>query len=240
MAKNLPILMGLVGIWRRNVMNCSSVCIAPYDQRLRRFPAYLQQLTMESNGKSVMATGEPVDHATCPVVWGEPGTNAQHSFFQLLHQGADVVPVDFLFAATPTKADEGHHHVLLANVLAQSQALAFGLTEDQVRTQMADQGVAENEINRLAPHRTFAGDRPSTTLLYKQLDPATLGRLIALYEHKTFVEAAVWGINPFDQWGVELGKTLATRLGPSINGDNDANLDTSTAGLLNHVKNLRP
>jgi len=236
--QNLPILMGLISIWRRNILGCSSVCVAPYDQRLRRFPAYLQQLTMESNGKRVTADGQPAHHATCPVVWGEPGTNAQHSFFQLLHQGTDIIPVDFLIAAQPTNADEGHHHILLANALAQSQALAFGLTEQEARAQMAGAGVSSEDIDHLAAHRTFPGDRPSTTLLYKQLDPETLGRLIALYEHKTFVEAAVWGINPFDQWGVELGKALATKLLPVLAEGSGESLDASTAGLLAHRKHL--
>ena len=239
LADNIPMLMGLIGVWRRNLMGATSVAVIPYDERLARFPAYLQQLTMESNGKRVRRDGLPVEHATCPVVWGEPGTNAQHSFFQLLHQGTDVIPVDFLLAAEPHEALSDHHAKLTANCLAQSKALAFGKTIDEVRTEMAASGVAEDEIGKLAPHRTFPGDRPSTTLVYRKLDPATLGHLIALYEHKTFVEAAIWDINAFDQWGVELGKALAKSLLPMVEGKSSEGEDASTAGLLKTLKDLR-
>ena len=231
---NLPVLMGLIAVWRRNVMGWPTVALVPYDHRLRLFPAYVQQLSMESNGKRVQVDGRPVVHATGPVVWGEPGTNAQHSFFQLIHQGTDVVPVDFIAAARPRDADRHAHDLLLANCLAQSQSLAFGRTEEEVRSEMAAKGADAGEIDRLGPHRTFPGDRPSTTLLHGELTPHALGRLIALYEHKTFVEGAIWNINSFDQWGVELGKSLAQRLIPMVEGDPGATgeVDSSTAGLL--------
>jgi glucose-6-phosphate isomerase len=236
---NLPVLMGLVSVWRRNGMGWPTVALIPYDQRLERFPAYVQQLAMESNGKRVRRDGRPVAHATAPVVWGEPGTNAQHSFFQLIHQGTDVVPVDFVLAAGPRSADRHHHDILVANCLAQSQALAFGMTEDEVRSQMAEAGVDEAEIDRLAPHRTFPGDRPSTTIVHRRLDPYALGRLVALYEHKTFVEGTIWGVNSFDQWGVELGKTLAKRLIPVVEGgEAPESLDSSTAGLIQRLRAL--
>ncbi|HEY5791331.1 MAG TPA: glucose-6-phosphate isomerase [Gammaproteobacteria bacterium] len=237
--RNLPVLMGLAGVWRRNAMGCSSVAVVPYDQRLARLPAYLQQLTMESNGKRVTRDGRPLARASCPVVWGEPGSNAQHSFFQLLHQGSDVIPVDFLLAAEPTAADPAHHALLVANCLAQSQALALGLDEAAVRANLARTGLDPAEIDRLAPQRTFPGDRPSTTLLYRRLDPASLGRLLALYEHKTFVEAALWQVNAFDQWGVELGKALAGALAPLVAGGDASGADPATAGLLAHLRRLR-
>jgi glucose-6-phosphate isomerase len=220
-------------------MGWPTVALIPYDQRLERFPAYVQQLAMESNGKRVTRDGQPVSHATAPVVWGEPGTNAQHSFFQLMHQGTDVVPVDFVLAAGPRSADRHQHDILVANCLAQSQALAFGMTEEEVRSQMAEAGVDEAEIDRLAPHRTFPGDRPSTTIVYRRLDPYALGRLVALYEHRTFVEGTIWGVNSFDQWGVELGKTLAKRLIPVVEGGAvPESLDSSTAGLIQRLRAL--
>jgi len=241
MKRNLPILLGLIGTWRRNVLGCSTVGLIPYDQRLERFPAYVQQLDMESNGKRVTRNGAPVGQATGPVIWGEPGTNAQHSFFQLIHQGTDVVPVDFIAAAEPRDADPHHHHLLLANCLAQSQALAFGKPEATVREEMAAAGTPADEIDRLAPHRTFPGDRPSTTILFRRLDPFSLGRLIALFEHKVFVQGAIWDVNSFDQWGVELGKVLAKRLIPMVEGSEQsaADLDGSTAGLIARIKELR-
>jgi glucose-6-phosphate isomerase len=239
--RNLPVLLALIGIWRRNAMGWPGLCVAPYDQRLARFPAYLQQLDMESNGKRVQADGTPVAQATAPVVWGEPGTNGQHSFFQLLHQGTDVVPVDFILAAEPHRETGDHHAKLAANALAQAAALAFGKTEDAVRAELAAKGVAAAEIDRLAPHRSFPGDRPSTTILFHRLDPASLGRLIALYEHKVFVQGAIWGVNSFDQWGVELGKDLAAQLLPAVTGDQGAAAaaDASTAGLIAHFQQLR-
>ncbi len=236
--RNLPVLMGLVAVWRRNAMGWPTVALIPYDRRLARFPAYVQQLAMESNGKRVTLEGQPVPHATAPVVWGEPGTNAQHSFFQLLHQGTDIVPVDFILAAEPRAADRHHHDLLAANCVAQSKALAFGKTEAQVRDEMARKGAEPLEVDRLAPHRTFPGDRSSTTVLHRRLDPYALGRLIALYEHKTFVEGVIWGIDSFDQWGVELGKSLADELIPIIESGAPDGQDGSTAGLVRRLRDF--
>ena len=235
---NLPVLMGLVSVWRRNVMGWPSVALIPYDQRLERFPAYVQQLAMESNGKGVTRDGSPVARSTAPVVWGEPGTNAQHSFFQLLHQGTDVVPVEFIVAAEARKGtDAGHHRLLVASCLAQGQALAFGRTPEEARRELDAAGVAGLDAERLVPHRTFPGDRPTTTIVHRRLDARALGRLVALYEHRVFVEAVVWGVNPFDQWGVELGKTLADRLRPALDGGPlPAGTDSSTAGLLARLR----
>ena len=223
LGENLPVLMALAGIWHRNICGYASRAVIPYDQRLARFPAYLQQLDMESNGKSVRKDGSPVAGETGPIVWGEPGTNSQHAFFQLLHQGTDVIPVEFLLAAEAHEADmPAHHPLLVANCLAQSQALMLG------RSLEAAGG---------NPHRVFAGDRPSITILYNKLTPFALGRLIALYEHRVFVEAAIWGINAFDQWGVELGKELATKLEkPVTTGEGLAALDGSTAGLIRALR----
>ncbi|ULO23815.1 glucose-6-phosphate isomerase [Methylocystis sp. SB2] len=232
--QNIPVLMGLLGVWHRNVMECAAHAVIPYDQRLARFPAYLQQLDMESNGKSVTREGAPVDYETGPVIFGEPGTNGQHAFFQLLHQGTDVVPIDFLVAAEPTAADEHHHELLFANCLAQAEAFMRGRTLQEAKAQLRGQGLSEEEVERLAPHKTFPGDRPSSVLLYRHLDPRTLGRLVALYEHKVFVQSVIWDINPFDQWGVELGKELANRLAPIIENKDESTqgLDGSTAGLI--------
>ncbi len=239
--KNIPALMGLLGVWNRDVLGCAAQAVIPYDQRLARFPAYLQQLQMESEGKSVRRDGAPVDRATGAVIWGEPGTNGQHAFFQLLHQGTEIVPIDFLVAATPNHADGRHHDLLLANCLAQGEALMRGRTRAEAEAITANQGASAEEAARLAPHKTFPGGRPSSTLMYAQLTPRALGRLIALYEHKVFVEAAIWDINPFDQWGVELGKELASRLAPIV-ADQSADLsvlDPSTAGLIAHMRTLR-
>jgi glucose-6-phosphate isomerase len=235
--KNLPMLMGLLGVWHRNACGAPSRAVIPYDQRLARFPAYLQQLDMESNGKRVTLDGKAVKQATGPVVWGEPGTNGQHAFFQLLHQGTDVIPVEFLIAAEPHEVGiKVHHDLLVANCLAQSQALMKGRTLKEAEAQLLAAGKSKEEAKRLAPHRVFEGNRPSLTLAYRRLDPATLGRLIALYEHRVFVEAAIWGINAYDQWGVELGKELATGLQPVVEGKSGLDgLDASTAGLVRHL-----
>ncbi len=237
---NLPVLLALVGVWRRNAMGWPTVALIPYDQRLERFPAYVQQLDMESNGKRVTRDGKPVASATGPVIWGEPGTNAQHSFFQLIHQGTDVIPVDFIAAASPREQLGDHHALLLANCFAQSQALAFGKTEAEVREEMAASGKPAEEIDMLAPHRTFPGDRPSTTIMHRRLDAFSLGRLIALYEHKVFVQGAIWNVNSFDQWGVELGKQLAMRLISVIKGEKPSEgLDSSTRGLIGLAATLK-
>ena len=239
--ENLPVLLGLIGIWHRSVCDYPARAVIPYDQRLARLPAYLQQLDMESNGKSVDLHGQPVVRPTGPLVWGEPGTNAQHAFFQLLHQGTDVIPVEFLIAATSHEPHmQAHHALLLANVLAQSEALMRGRTQQQAFAQLLKAGVSETEATKLAPFKQFAGNRPSVTIAYRKLDPYTLGRLIALYEHRVFVEAAIWGINAFDQWGVELGKELATSLQPFVEGREALNaLAPSTSGLLAYLQNLR-
>ena len=240
--QNLPMLMGLLGVWHRNVCGYPSRAIIPYDQRLSRFPAYLQQLDMESNGKRVAKDGKPVKGDTGPIVWGEPGTNGQHAFFQLLHQGTGIIPVEFLIAAEPHEnAGMAEHHALLvANCLAQSQALMKGRTLKEAEAQLLSMGKSKAEAKALAPHRVFTGNRPSVTLAYRKLDPFTLGRLIALYEHRVFVEAAIWNINAFDQWGVELGKELATGLQPVVEGKKGTDgLDSSTAGLINFLKTGR-
>ncbi len=238
--ENLPMLMGLIGVWHRNICKYPARAIIPYDQRLSRFPAYLQQLDMESNGKRVTKSGVASKLATGPLVWGEPGTNGQHAFFQLLHQGTDVIPVEFLIAAVPHEKGMAEHHALLmANCLAQSQALMKGRTLAEATAQLIAMGKSKTEAKRLASHRVFTGNRPSLTLVYKKLDPYTLGRLIALYEHRVFVEAAVWDINAFDQWGVELGKELATGLQPVMEGKTSTvGLESSTAGLVAYLKKL--
>ena len=237
---NIPVLMGLLGVWYRNVWGCQAQAVIPYDQRLGRFPAYLQQLDMESNGKSVTRGGEAVALGTAPVIWGEPGTNGQHAFFQMLHQGTDVIPVDFLVAAQPTHADPHHHALLVANCLAQSEALMRGRSRAEAEAGLLAQGMDAAGAAALAPHKRFPGDRPSSTFLYRALTPRQLGRLIALYEHKVFVQSVIWDINPFDQWGVELGKELCNRLAPIV-GDRNASLeglDGSTAGLIGWRRGL--
>lgn len=240
-AENLPVMLGLVGWFHRVACRHPSRAIIPYDQRLARLPAYLQQLDMESNGKGVTLEGEPAATVTGPVVWGEPGTNGQHAFFQLLHQGTDTVPVEFMVAATGHEPGLKHQHdLLLANCLAQSEALMRGRTLEEARAQMLGKGMAASEVEAIAPHRVFEGNRPSLTILYAKLDPFTLGRLIALYEHRVFVEAQLFGINAFDQWGVELGKELATGLLPVVEGKESAGgHDSSTAGLVAAIQRLR-
>ena len=238
--ENIPVLMGLVGYWHRVVCGYPARAVIPYDQRLSRFPAYLQQLDMESNGKHVTLEGATAATPTGPLVWGEPGTNGQHAFFQLLHQGTDVIPIEFLAAAVGHEPDLKHHHdLLLSNVLAQSAALMKGRTLDEAKKQMLAKGMKADDVEEIAPHRVFTGNRPSVTILYKSLDPSTLGRLIALYEHRVFVEGTMFDINSFDQWGVELGKELATELLPVVEGKEDAAAhDASTAGLVQHIKRL--
>jgi len=238
--KNIPVLLALIGIWHRNVMGYAAHAVLPYDQRLGRFPAYLQQLDMESNGKRVHLDGSPVEGSTGPLVWGEPGTNGQHAFYQLIHQGTDVIPADFLIAAEPHEQGMGEHHaILVANCLAQTEALMNGRTLEQAREILKAQGLTDKKIDLLAPHKVFPGNRPTTTIAYKKLDPHMLGRLVALYEHKVFVQGVIWGINSFDQWGVELGKELASRLLPVVKGGNADALDASTKGLVAHLKGLR-
>lgn len=236
--KNIPVVMALLGVWHRNIWGFATQAVLPYDDRLARFAAYLQQLEMESNGKGVAIDGGPLAMQTGPVIWGEPGTNGQHAFYQLIHQGTEIIPCDFLLAAQ-THDDAGfpsaddHHIMLAANCLAQSQALMQGKTLDEVRAELAGSGMDEAAIERLAPHKVFPGNRPSSTLLYRKLDAHTLGMLIALYEHKVFVQGVIWDINSFDQWGVELGKVLAREIEPVLRAKTGAPAvgDASTAGL---------
>jgi len=235
--QNLPTLLALVGFWNRQFLDCASVSIAPYHQDLNRFPAYLQQLDMESNGKRVTRDGQPVDTPTCPAIWGECGTNGQHAYFQLLHQGTDVTPMDFIAALRPAHEMDNHHTALLANCFAQSEAFMKGKTADEVRADLQAQGLAADEVERLTPHKTFPGNRPSNTILMERLTPSTLGALIALYEHKTFVQGVLWDVNSFDQWGVELGKVLAKKIEAELAGEPaPAQHDSSTNGLIARAK----
>jgi glucose-6-phosphate isomerase len=231
-ARNLPLLLGLIDVWYRNFHGFTSRSVAPYHQGLKRLPAYLQQLEMESNGKRVDLAGAPLPYATSPVVWGEPGTNGQHAYFQMLHQGSDVIPVEFILVKHPTHALADLHTKLLANGLAQSQALMLGKTTEQARAEHAPTAAADIDPGTLARHRTFPGNRPSTTLLLDRLTPRALGALIAMYEHRVFTSGALWGINSFDQWGVELGKALCSDLLPRLASGDTAGLDASTAGLI--------
>ncbi len=235
--ENMPVLLALTGIWHRQVCGYGTRAVLPYDQRLSRLPAYLQQLEMESNGKCVAMDGSALDVPAGPVVWGEPGTNGQHAFYQLIHQGTDVVPCDFMVAAQGHEPDLAHHHhLLVANCLAQSEALLRGRPLAEARARMAEKGLTGNELVRQARHRVFPGNRPSTTLIYPQLTPFVLGQIIALYEHRVFVEGTILGLNSYDQWGVELGKELATALGPVVEGSEEAgNRDGSTAALVAYL-----
>jgi glucose-6-phosphate isomerase len=233
LAANMPVLLALIGFWNRQFLGCGSVSIAPYHQDLSRFPAYLQQLEMESNGKRVTRDGAAVDYATCPAVWGECGTNGQHAYFQMLHQGTDVTPIDFIAALRPGHELQRHHAALLANCFAQSEAFMRGKTIDEVRLDLRAQGLPDAEIERLAPHKTFMGNRPSNTILMEYLTPHSLGALVALYEHKTFVQGVLWDVNSFDQWGVELGKALAKSIEAELTGAPQPALhDSSTNGLI--------
>ncbi len=231
--RNLPVLMALLGVWYNNFFGAHTVAVLPYEQYLKRFPAYLQQLTMESNGKHVTLAGATVNYATGPVYWGEPGTNGQHSFYQLIHQGTSIIPCDF-FAFSQTLNPLGHHHdILIANVFAQAEALAFGKTAEQVK--------AEGTADWLVPHRVFEGNRPSNVILIDRLTPAVLGKLVALYEHSVFTQGTIWEINSFDQWGVELGKALAQRIVPELESQSDPDLhhDSSTNNLIRRYRSSR-
>ena len=230
---NLPVLMGLLGLWYNDFFGAQTVAVLPYDQYLKRFPAYLQQLTMESNGKHVTLDGKPVAHDTGPIYWGEPGTNGQHSFYQLIHQGTRLIPCDFIAFATTLNPLDRHHDMLLANVFAQTEALAFGKTPEQVK--------AEDTPDWLVPHRVFEGNRPSNTILAERLTPATLGKLVALYEHAVFTQGVIWNIDSFDQWGVELGKVLAQRIIPELESKTEPmlNHDSSTNTLIRRYRKLK-
>ena len=239
--KNLPMLLGLIGYYHRNVLGYPSRAILPYDQRLSRFPAYLQQLDMESNGKGVTIDGTPVEGQSGPVVWGEPGTNGQHAFYQLIHQGTSIIPAEFMIAANGFEPKLRHQHeLLIANCLAQSEALMKGRTLAEAKAQLTSKGMDDRKADFIAPHRVFEGNRPSITFVYDQLTPFALGRLIALYEHRVFVEGVLFRINSFDQWGVELGKELATGLLPVVEGkESAAGHDSSTQGLVATLSGLR-
>ncbi len=231
--RNLPVLMGLLAIWYADFFNTATIAVLPYDQYLKRFPAYLQQLTMESNGKSVTLDGTLVDYPTGPIYWGEPGTNGQHSFYQLIHQGTALIPCDFIGFCQSLNPLGNHHELLMANMFAQAEALAFGKTEDEVR--------AEGVADWLVPHRSFPGNRPSTTILAERLTPEMLGKLVALYEHSVFTQGVIWNIDSFDQWGVELGKVLANRIAPELQSSEEPTLqhDSSTNALIRRYRRLR-
>ncbi|HEY8099889.1 MAG TPA: glucose-6-phosphate isomerase [Burkholderiaceae bacterium] len=233
LSSNMPVVLALVGLWNRNFVGCSSLSIAPYQQDLQLLPAFLQQLEMESNGKHITADGSTTEVATCPLIWGDVGTNGQHAYFQLLHQGTDITPVDFIAALKPNHTLQEHHAALLANCFAQSEAFMRGKSADEVRAEMVAQGVSADTVERLVPHRTFEGNCPSNTILMNVLNPATIGALIALYEHKVFAQGVIWGVNSFDQWGVELGKVLAKNIQSELsNVPNPQRHDSSTNGLI--------
>ena len=231
--RNLPVLMGLLAIWYNDFFGAQTVAVLPYEQYLKRFPAYLQQLTMESNGKHVTLDGTEVAYQTSPIYWGEPGTNGQHSFYQLIHQGTRLIPCDFIAFAQTLNPLGRHHDMLMANVFAQTEALAFGKTPEQVK--------AEGTPDWLVPHRVFEGNRPSNTILAERLTPETLGKLVALYEHSVFTQGAIWNIDSFDQWGVELGKVLAQRIIPELESKVEPNLahDSSTNNLIRRYRRLK-
>lgn len=239
--KNIPVILGLLGIWYNNFFNAQTHAILPYDQYLHRFPAYFQQGDMESNGKSVTRDGERIDdYSTGPVIWGEPGTNGQHAFYQLIHQGTKLVPADFLVPVESQNPIGEHHRILLSNFFAQTKALMKGKTEQEARAELEADGLQGEALEKLLPHKVFTGNRPTNSIMFQKLTPRTLGRLIAMYEHKIFVQGIVWNINSFDQWGVELGKQLARAILPRLH-DADAvtNHDASTNGLINYYKTKR-
>jgi len=236
--QNLPAILGLLGIWYSDFFGAQTQAILPYDQYLARFPAYFQQGDMESNGKSVDREGHPInDYSTGPIVWGEPGTNGQHAFYQLIHQGTRIIPCDFLAPLKTQNPVPGHHPVLMANFFAQTEALMTGKTSDQARAELEKAGMPEEQIVKLVPHKTFPGNRPSNSILFTELNPKTLGKLIALYEHKIFTQGAIWNIYSFDQWGVELGKQLAKKIEPELSNPGEiSSHDSSTNGLINLYK----
>lgn len=232
--QNIPVLLALLGVWYGNFFNARSHAIEPYDQYLHRFAAYLQQLDMESNGKRVQIDGSEINYKTGPVIWGEPGTNGQHAFFQLIHQGTDMIPADFIAPIKSQNAIGNHHEMLLANFFAQTEALMTGKTLQQAESELRDKGIEEAQIAALAPHKVFEGNRPTNTIMVNELTPRALGSLIAMYEHKVFVQGKIWGVNSFDQWGVELGKQLATAILGEMQSGKVGVHDSSTSGLLEH------
>ena len=238
--KNIPVILALLGIWYNNFFNAQTEAILPYDQYMHRFAAYFQQAYMESNGKDVGRDGKDVEYETSPVIWGEPGTNGQHSFYQLIHQGTKLVPCDFIAPAISHNPAGDHHAILLSNFFAQTEALMKGKTKDEVVSELKAAGKSDEEIKRLAPFKVFKGNRPTNSILVKQITPRSLGSLIAMYEHKIFVQGVIWNIYSFDQWGVELGKQLANKILPELTDDNDVTThDASTNGLINAYKKMR-
>lgn len=235
--ENIPVIMGLLGIWYNNFFNAQTYAVLPYEELLSRLPAYLQQLDMESNGKRINKSGKVITHSSAPIIWGAPGTNGQHAFYQLLHQGTKLVPADFLAGINTPYPLGTHHMMLLANYFAQTEALMKGRTIEEARAELAKSGLTAKQRRALLPHRVFPGNKPSNSFLYNQLDPQTLGKLIALYEHKAFVQGVVWEINSFDQWGVELGKQLASKIMRELDEGTVAHdHDSSTSGLINHYR----
>lgn len=242
--QNMPVILALIGVWYNNFFHVDTNAILPYDQGLARFPAYMQQADMESNGKFICRDGSRVKYKTGPVIWGEAGTNGQHAFYQLIHQGTQIVPADFLMPVHSHyaigKHGYAHHKILLANFLAQTQSLMLGKTKDEARVELEKQGLTGDELEKLLPHKVFEGNRPTTSILFDKLTPNTLGKLIALYEHKIFVQGILWDINSYDQWGVEYGKQIAQQILPQLTSEGKVtNYDSSTNGLINHTKQLR-
>jgi glucose-6-phosphate isomerase len=238
--KNIPVILALIGLWYNNFFGYQTYAILPYDQYLHRFPAYLQQADMESNGKSTDRNGKKITYQTGPVIWGEPGTNGQHAFYQLIHQGTKIIPADFLAPAISHNKVGRHHEMLLSNFFAQTEALMNGKTLEEVTDELARLGMDDKDIKRVAPFKIFDGNRPTNSILFKKLTPRTLGSIIALYEHKIFTQGFIWNIFSFDQWGVELGKVLAGKILPELEGDGEVDShDSSTNGLINSYKRMK-
>lgn len=238
--RNIPMVLAMIGIWNTNFLGATSEAILPYDQYLHRFAAYFQQGNMESNGKYVGRDGKKVNYTTGPIIWGEPGTNGQHAFYQLIHQGTHLIPCDFIAPAISQNPIGDHHQKLLSNFFAQTEALMKGKSLEEVKAEMKKAGKSDEEIEKIAPHRVFEGNRPTNSILVKEINPYTLGQLIAMYEHKIFVQGVVWNIFSFDQWGVELGKMLANGILPELAGDEEVTShDSSTNGLINTYKQMR-
>ena len=239
--QNLPMTLGLIGLWYNDFFGARTLAILPYDQYMHRFPAYFQQGDMESNGKGVTREGERIsDYATGPVIWGEPGTNGQHAFYQLIHQGTQIVPADFLAPMESHNPLGEHHLILLSNFFAQTEALMRGKTPEEVRAELVKDGMSGEKLEKLIPHKVFTGNRPTNSFLFPKVDPRTLGMLIAMYEHKIFTQGIIWGINSFDQWGVELGKQLAKAILPQLEGESlVTNHDSSTNALINHFNSYQ-
>lgn len=236
---NIPVVMALLGIWYNNFFGAETHAIIPYNQDMSRFAAYFQQGDMESNGKRITRDGREVTHSTGPIIWGEPGTNSQHSFFQLLHQGTKLIPIDFLISANCHHKYKEHHKILLSNFCAQSEALAFGKSKEKVKKELADKNLSHVEINKILPHKVFPGNKPSSSFVFNLLTPETLGTIMAFYEHKIFVQGVIWRINSFDQWGVELGKELAKKVLEDLNSPTIVHQhDSSTENLIKYIKKL--